>query len=99
MTRTRQVLLAAALLAVILAMGEVALYNWRLTLALRMEDLQEARTSLLREREELENLRASLLSPTRLEEAGRALGLEALPLSRLALLEPDTGEETVASLR
>jgi hypothetical protein len=99
MTRLRQMLLVAALLLVILAMGEVALYNWRLTLALGMEDLESTRTALMREKEELENLRASLLSPTRLEQAGSALGLAPLPLSRLALVLPEPGEETVASLR
>jgi hypothetical protein len=98
MKRSKQVILVAALLAVILALGEVALYNWRLALALRMEDLEETRTSLMREKEELENLRATLLSPVRLTEAGTALGLEPLPLSRLALVPPGPAEGTVASL-
>jgi len=95
----RQALLASALLAVALAMGEVALHNWRLTLALRMESLEETRTALLRQEEDLENLRAFLLSPSRLETAGRALGLGPLPLSRLALATPGPAEETVATLR
>jgi hypothetical protein len=98
-SRMRQALLVAAVLLVALAMGEVVLYNFRLSLALRMEDLETERTALIREREELENLKAALLAPYRLEEAGRALGLEPLPLSQLALVPGEVGEDAIASLR
>ncbi len=102
MRRSRQA--AGAVLAVVAlsAMGQVLLYNWRLSLLLALERTDAMTTVLENEIEELETERALLLAPSRLEAAGESLGLVPLPLERLALVvtEPDeSGDEGLAQLR
>jgi len=84
-----------ALLAVvlaILALVEITLHNLKVANAIAMEELDRQREDLRRRIEDLEADRARLLSPGRLREAAEGLGLQAMPLERVGLVEVGDGE-------
>jgi cell division protein FtsL len=90
----RRILYTLGVLALVLAAGEVAMHNWRVTLSLEMLELDGRMESLRREKQELEAELARLLSPARLQEIGGRLGLEPLPLESFVLMESELpGEE------
>jgi hypothetical protein len=98
-TRRRQVLSAVVAVVVTIAICQVAMYNWRITLALRIEALQSELASLRIQEQELENARALLSSPGRLEAVGCSLGLVPLDVGSMALACPGVPvEEDIASL-
>jgi hypothetical protein len=88
----KRILYTLGLLLLVLAAGEVAMHNWRVSLSLEMLELDGTMESLMRERQELEAELARMLSPHRLQEIGTALGLEPMPLESFVLME--SGEDS-----
>lgn len=82
----RKLLVTTAAFLALAAAAEVGMYNWRITLALEVEELRERVQDLRREWEDLLTQRALLCSPSRLREVGVALGLGPVPLDRVRIV-------------
>ncbi|MBN1435080.1 hypothetical protein JW921_09990 [Candidatus Fermentibacterales bacterium] len=106
----RGLLVGFAVFLAVAAAFEVAMYNWRISLVLEVEQLRERVLELSREWEDLSSQRAELCSPARLRSLGRELGLGPMPLDDLTVISltpvpspggepPDESEECLAAAR
>lgn len=95
MTHARSLAGAALAMLGLAALAQMALFNIRLNLLLRIEAAASELSGVEMEIEQLESERAFLLNPARLEAAGAAMGLGPLPLEMIAVAAPQGGREEV----
>lgn len=84
--KQRKIISAIITLIAIVAVVEVAMYNWRLSLSLELEKHGKTARDLNREMEELVSLEAELLTPEKLMAAAESLGLEPLRLENFRII-------------